>query len=107
MTDVTFATLVELGRRGTGQRLLPRRVDFTRTGPRCDGDAHKAYFGCPIRYGAQRNALVLVASDLDRPFPGHNPERLEMLTPALASALGELQASSTINEQVKIVHKRR
>jgi len=59
-----------------------------------------------VRYGAPRNALVLKSADLDRPFPGHNPELLEILTPALAAALGELQAQSSISEQVKIVLKR-
>ncbi|MEN2470436.1 AraC family transcriptional regulator [Burkholderia sp. GS2Y] len=103
-TDVTFAMLLELGRRGTGQRLTPRRVEFVRTGPR--HESCRAYFGCPIRYGASRNALVLKSSDLDRPFPGHNPELLEMLTPALTEALGELEALSSIREQVKVVLKR-
>ena len=53
-----------------------------------------------------RNALILKPADLDRPFPGYNQALLEMLTPALASALGELQARSSIKEQVKVVLKR-
>ena len=102
--DVDFASLVELGRRGTGQHLTPLRVELTRSNPKTE--AHKAFFGCPIRYKAPRNLLVLNAADLDRPFPGHNPELLDMLTPALASALGELQAQNSVREQVKIVLKR-
>lgn len=103
-TDLAFATLVELGRRGTGQHLTPRRLDFLRPGP--GHDEHRRYFGCDIRYGAPRNALILNAADLDRPFPGHNPELLDMLTPSLSAALGELQARSSISAQVKIVLKR-
>ncbi|MBO0128990.1 AraC family transcriptional regulator [Agrobacterium sp. OT33] len=102
--DVDFATLVELGRRGTGQRLTPVRVEFQRADPK--SDMHRSYFGCPIRYGQSRNALILKSADLDRPFPGHNPELLELLTPALASALGEIQARSSIREQVKVVLRR-
>ncbi|OCJ13904.1 AraC family transcriptional regulator [Rhizobium sp. AC44/96] len=102
--DVDFATLVELGRRGTGQRLTPVRVELQRADPK--SDVHRLYFGCPIRYGQSRNAVILKSADLDRPFPGHNPELLELLTPALASALGEIQARSSIREQVKIVLKR-
>lgn len=102
--DVAFAFLVELGRRGTGQHLTPRRVEFTRPDP--TSDVHRDYFGCPVRYGAPRDLLVLRLADLDRPFPGHNPELLEILTPALAAALGELQAQSSISEQVKVVLKR-
>ncbi len=102
--DITFAMLVELGRRATGHTILPRRLDLTRQGPI---DAiHAEYFGCPIRTEAPRNLLVLAVADLNRPFPGHNPEMLEMLTPALGAALGELEAQSSIAEQVKIVMKR-
>ncbi|GJE28163.1 AraC family transcriptional regulator [Methylobacterium organophilum] len=103
-TDVAFATLVELGRRGTGLHLTPLRLDLQRPGP--GHDAHRQYFGCEIRYGAPRNALLLKGADLDRPFPGHNPELLDMLTPSLASALGELEARSSLCAQVKIVLKR-
>lgn len=105
LTDVAFASLLELGRRGTGQRLTPRRVEFTRSG--FGSEMHKAYFGCPIRYKSARNLLVLKAADLDRPFPGHNPELLEILTPALASALGNLEACNSTGEQVKVVLKRK
>lgn len=102
--DITFATLVELGRRATGYAIVPRRLELTR--PRPIGTIHTEYFGCPIRTEAPRNLLVLDAADLDRPFPGHNPEMLEMLTPALGAALGELEAQSSVAEQVKIVVKR-
>ncbi|MDX8433901.1 AraC family transcriptional regulator [Mesorhizobium abyssinicae] len=103
-TDVAFAFVVELGRRGTGQHLTPSRVEFRRPDPK--SDAHRTYFGCPVRYGAPRDLLVLRSTDLDRPFPGHNPELLEILTPALSAALGELSAQSSICEQVKSVLKR-
>ena len=79
-------------------------MEFARPGPK--SDVQEAYFGCTIRYGARRNALVLKSAELDRPFPGHNPELLEMLTPALASALRDLQADSSISEQVKVVLRR-
>jgi AraC-like DNA-binding protein len=102
--DVDFASLVELGRRGTGQHLTPLRMELARSGPKTE--AHKAFYGCPIRYSAPRNLLVLKTADLDRPFPGHNPELLDMLTPGLAATLGELQAFSSIPEQVKIALKR-
>ncbi|TIV72136.1 MAG: helix-turn-helix domain-containing protein [Mesorhizobium sp.] len=59
-----------------------------------------------IRYGATRDLLVLRSADLDRPFPGHNPELLDILTPALAAALGELSAQSSLSEQVTVVLKR-
>lgn len=102
--DITFATLVELGRRATGRAIVPRRVELARPGP--VSAAHAQYFRCPVRTEASRNLLMLDTADLDRPFPGHNPEMLEMLTPALGAALNELDAQNSVAEQVKIVLKR-
>lgn len=103
--DVDFASLVELGRRGTGQHIAPLRVEFARAAPK--SNVHEAFFGCPVRFNAPRNLLVLRSTDLDRPFPGHNQELLDILTPALAATLNEMQARSSIREQVKVVLKRR
>ena len=101
--DATFSTLMELARRGTGANVRPLRVDLARPGRR--SAVHEAYFAAPIRLGAPRNLLVFDAADLDRPFPGHNPELLAMLTPALGSALEEMQARS-LSEQVVLELKR-
>ncbi|MBS1727401.1 MAG: AraC family transcriptional regulator ligand-binding domain-containing protein [Armatimonadetes bacterium] len=103
-TDITFATLVELGRRGTRQRICPVRIELAR--PIAEPYQYESYFGCPVHFAAKRNELVLKSSDLDRPFPGHNPEILAILTPALASALEELQPARSVSEQVKTVLKR-
>jgi AraC-like DNA-binding protein len=104
LVDTSFGFLLELGRKGTGQHLTPVRMEFARSGPKVE--EHQHYFGCSLRYGASRDMLVLKSSDVDRPFPGHNPEILDILTPALTAALSEIQAQSTIGEQVKAVLKR-
>jgi AraC-like DNA-binding protein len=67
---------------------------------------HEAYFKGPITFGARRNALVLHATDLDRPFLTHNAELLDMLNPQLERALEERRAQSSIREQVKWLLKR-
>lgn len=103
--DLAFTALLELGRRATGQRIIPRRLELARPAPM--RGPREEYFGCPIRYGADRDALTIATSDLDLPFPGHNPELLAILTPALAASLGELQAHSSVGEQVKVMIKRR
>lgn len=103
--DVTFAAILELGRRGTGHHIVPIRMEMTRPGPL--SQAHKDYFAAPVIFNASRNSLVLDIDDLDRPFAGHNPEILAILTPALSSALDEIDAQSSLPEQVKIVLKRR
>lgn len=95
--DATFSTLMELARRGTGRDVRPLRVDLARSGLR--SAAHERCFAAPVRLGAPRNLLVFDAADLDRPFPGHNPELLDMLTPALANALEAMRVVS-LSEQV-------
>ncbi len=103
--DMSFAAVLELGRRGTGRHIVPLRVEMTRPGPATR--AHADYLGAPIRFGRERNRLVLRTDDLDRPFAGHSPELLAMLTPALSASLDEINAQSSLPEQVMIVLKRR
>lgn len=103
--DVTFAAILELGRRGTGRHLRPIRVEMTRTGP--VSEAHRSYFDAPVRTGCAQNVLVLDRADLDLPFAGYNPELLAILDPSLAASLGEIEAQSSLPDQVKILIKRR
>jgi AraC-like DNA-binding protein len=105
MLDLTFAAVMELGRRGTRERLAARAVELERA--EGDGAAYEAYFGCPVRFGAPRDRLVLDRVDLDRPFASYNAELLEMLSPALERALADHQARNTLSGQVKWLMKRR
>lgn len=52
-----------------------------------------------VRWGS---TFYAIDSDLARPLPTHNPELPEILKPALASTLGEVQALSSIREKVKL-----
>jgi AraC-like DNA-binding protein len=101
--DISFAFLLSLGRRGTGQRLIPLRLELSRSSVSTAGQ--KSFFGCPVVYGTARDALVLKVSDLDRPFPAHNAELIEIITPALEESLGRLRPRSSFSEQVKAVLK--
>lgn len=105
VVDLTMAVILELGRRGTGRHIVPLRIEMTRSGPL--SPAYRKYFGCKITTGARRNAIALDGADLDRPFPGHNPELLAILTPALSSSLEEIESQSSISDKVKAVLKQR
>ncbi|MBB5752207.1 AraC family transcriptional regulator [Prosthecomicrobium pneumaticum] len=105
LVQLSFAFALELGRRGTGLPIAPIRVEFSHSGPRspeCD-----TFYGVPARYGATGNRLVLASADLDRPFPGHNPELLAILTPALTAALSADCPEETVAERVKTTLKQR
>lgn len=102
--DLSFIFLLELGRRGSGRRITPRRVELMRTGP-CAG-ALAEYFGATIAFGSVRNAMIFHRDDLAVSFPGHSPEFLDLVTPGLAAAFAEIQDSTTISDRVKAVLKR-
>lgn len=102
---LSFAFVVHLGRRGTQHEITPVRVEFAQEG--APNPAYDAFFQCPVQYGAKRNALILHSADLDRPFPNHSRELLEILTPALTAALSDASMASGVGDQVKLVLKRR
>ncbi len=102
--DVTAATVLELGRRGTGQPLAPIRVELTcREGIT---DRHRAYFGAPIRLGAAENAEILNRADVDLPPAGHNPDRLALLEPSLAESLRDFEGAQALSDQVRVLIRR-
>lgn len=103
LAGITLATLLELGRRGTGLPIKAKLVEFSY--PMGNVKTLEAYFGCRIRTDAKRNRLTLYRSDLDRPFLSYNEELLEILTPALDRTLDEQHSSCTIMETVKWIIK--
>jgi AraC-like DNA-binding protein len=104
LTDAAFVSIVELGRRGTGHWVTAKRVELKRSAEATG--FHEVYFKGPIKFKARRNALILRATDLARPFVTYNAELLEMLNPQLERALEERRAQSSISEQVKWILKR-
>ncbi|AIQ54371.1 helix-turn-helix transcriptional regulator [Paenibacillus sp. FSL R7-0331] len=104
LVGVTLAYLLELGRRGTGQAIKARAVEFSH--PAVDVAALEAYFGCIVQTGTGRNRLILRRSDLDLPFTTYNEELLAILTPALDRTLNEQQGSPTVAETVKWIIRR-
>lgn len=104
LVGITLAFLLELGRRGTGQPLAAKFVEFSQ--PMGDVQALKAYFGCPIHIGANCNRLTLHRRDLDRPFISYNAELLEILTPILDQSLDGQPKSRSITDMVQWIIKR-
>jgi AraC-like DNA-binding protein len=105
LVDATFASIVELGRRGTGVHSRPVRLAL-----RCRSDAADArssYFGASVAFGAPRDTLVPSAADLDLPFTTHNAELADILAPELGRHLAQLHAAASTAHQVKRVVKRR
>ncbi|MCM3716381.1 AraC family transcriptional regulator [Halalkalibacter oceani] len=104
LVGITLAFLLELGRRGTGQPLKARAVEFSH--PMGDSETLEAYFGCQIQNNAACNRLTLERSELDLPFVSYNAELLEILTPVLDQSCDELHDSFSVTRKVKWIMKR-
>lgn len=73
--EAGFALLVELGRRGTGQKISPLKVALRR--PTSDTDLQVEYFGCPVHFGAEMDCMVLDATHLELPFLDHSQRTMQ------------------------------
>jgi AraC-like DNA-binding protein len=95
LIDACLASVLALGRHGTGQEIRPLRVDLARR------EDHRAvledHFGCRVAFGAHVDRIVFAASVLDLPFRTANPDLLAVLLPGLETAL-VLQPGSAGNE---------
>jgi AraC-like DNA-binding protein len=104
LVDAVFASAAAIARHGMNDAgFAPLRLELAR---RKEHEAILArYFGCPIRFGAPRDGLVLSASSLEIPFVTRNAELVEVMTPGLEAALADLsrEAPKTIADDVRRV----
>jgi AraC-like DNA-binding protein len=104
LIDVCFAWILTIGRRGIGRPVKPLRVEFKR--PEANGRIYEDHFGCPVKFGARHNRLILRREDVDQPFLTHNPDLLELVAPQLEAELTEQLATKSLKEQVKGILKK-
>jgi AraC-like DNA-binding protein len=105
LTDLCFAWVLCIARHGTGTRLTPLRVELVR--PPAHARAFERHFGCPIVFGAARNALVFRASDAALPFVTRNAELLAMLTPQFDEELSQRSKQESFPERVRATIQRK
>ena len=99
LTDLCFAWIWTIARRGTGRVISPVRVDFARSP--ANRTMYEQHFCCSIRFKAGRNACVFRKTDVDRPFLTYNPDLLAAISPQLESELSFQHAQQSPVEQVK------
>lgn len=85
LVDITFASILEIGRVGTGKSIRPLKVELSRSAP--VSTVYQEYFECGVQFNAAANAIWLSLQDLELPFPGHNPELQVVLGAALDARL--------------------
>jgi AraC-like DNA-binding protein len=77
LTDAALAALAEVGRRGVGPAVAPARVELCRRDGH--GDSHVAYFQCPVKFGAARDAIVFRSDQLNLAFHSYRDELAALL----------------------------
>lgn len=101
LVDLCLSRIYAIGRRGTDRITKAMRLELMRA-MRASGERKlfEAQFGCPVRFGSKRNALVFRKADLDLPFVTHNRDLLQALEGHLEKELGERSRGKGIGEQV-------
>src|SRR3984957_3769708 len=99
LTDLCFAWVLGIARHGTGMRISPVRLELQR--PRANARSLERHFGCPVVFGAARNAMVFRASDASLRFVTRNAELLAMLAPQLDEELKRHKGEESFPERVR------
>ena len=100
LIECAFAWVLSIGRLGTGMRLSPLRVELIQ--PRAHVKTMERHFGCPVVWGAPRNALIFRAGDAQRPFVTRNAELLAMLAPQFEEELKQENGGENFVERVRV-----
>jgi AraC-like DNA-binding protein len=72
--DLFMASTFKLGRMLTGLNELPLEIQLCRRGSAAMHQEFEAYFGCPVRFEAQENSLLIPHDWMKQPLPMANPE---------------------------------
>lgn len=105
LVDASLASLLELGRHGTGAHIRPLAVSFSRE-PQ-DERVYERYFECDVRFNAAHNGMTIRKSDLEMPFLNYNTELLQILDQALTSRLEQHASKASLSEQIQWILRRR
>ena len=105
LVDATLVSFVELGRRGTGEHLVPLKVELKRSV--AARPELERYFGCQVTFNAKVNQITFRQEDLDKRFASYNKELLDVLAPELDRRLESHAASESVAEQTRWVLRRR
>jgi AraC-like DNA-binding protein len=101
LIDAAFASMLQLGRRGTGVAIRPLRIELRQSAEH--REIRERYFGCTIKFRAPRNAIVFRKSDLDLPFITYNAELVAMLSPQIDREVARTKSQLSIASRVKWV----
>lgn len=104
LIDATFASTLDLARRGTEQSIMARRIELTRRPG--DQAVLERHFGCAVRFDAPVDRLVFDEAALSVPFVTHNSDVLSLLLAGLEGALQEQRPGRSLADDVRAALRR-
>jgi AraC-like DNA-binding protein len=101
VAETIIGNYVVLGRRWTGEDLVPREVRFQHQRP-ARTDEHERLFRCPIQFGAEDNAVVWSHEVAGLPFSSSEPELAAHLEPLARARLAEIAQPHAFARDVRL-----
>jgi AraC-like DNA-binding protein len=98
--EATLASAVSISRQVSPLPFAPLEVRFRHPAP-ASAAAHEAYFGCPVRFGAERDVLLLPAEALARPNRLGDKGITRFLLSCLEAELSGLAHEETLETRAK------
>ncbi|MEM7704746.1 MAG: AraC family transcriptional regulator ligand-binding domain-containing protein [Pseudomonadota bacterium] len=97
--EQTIAAIAQISREVAQERFVPEEVWFIHDAPR-DTSAHKAFFGCPVRFSMDRDALLVSDETLDAPNQLGDAGVSKFLEAHLNQELADLPANEALGQRV-------
>ena len=98
LTDAAFAWFCRIAAVGSNGTIRPIRIELSRAEAR--SNVLSQYFGCPVQFNSTVDGLVFPRGSLEAPFTTRHPEMLEVISPALETALREHESSKSFEHRV-------
>jgi AraC-like DNA-binding protein len=97
--EATIASIVSISRQVSTQAFHPREVHFRHAAPETTR-AHEDYFGCPVHFASDRDALRVAAESLDAPNKLGDASISRFFEAHLETAVSEFEDGKTLDRQV-------
>ncbi len=99
--EATIASIVSISRQASSRDFSPRAVYFKHPAPDDLAD-HEAYFGCPIHFDSDRDALFVSSEALQAPNKLGDESISGFFDTHLESELSKLEDDSSLDRRVQI-----
>lgn len=98
--EADLASGVSLGRQVSPEPFAPLRVMFRHEGPKTTTE-HEAYFGCPVEFGADRDAMLMSRASLTLPNVLGDQGITQFLVTHLDQELARIDDAPALAQQTK------